>query len=146
MPFETVLLKSVVSTQTILAKREVFDEILFDPEMKRRQDYDWTIRAAQKFRLCFIDEILVDVYLQENSISNMKKDKYLQNFMQLKNKYASLCEAYPQFEEALLKHIIYFKGELAIDNVEDCRRILQITRNPKYLWGYAYSAWKSKHF
>lgn len=142
---ESVLVKSIVSTQTILAKREVFDEVLFDPEMKRRQDYDWAIRAAQKFRLCFVDEILADVYLQDDSISNMEADKYLQNFMQLREKYATLCEKYPRFEESLLRYIIYFEDELNIDSVYEHRRIIQITKNPRYIWGYIRAVFKAKH-
>ena len=42
---------------------------VFDPSVKCRQDYDWTIRACQKYTFCIVSEPLVDIFLQEDSIS-----------------------------------------------------------------------------
>lgn len=61
---------NVISTQTILAKREVFDNIIFDESLPRLQDYDLVIRIACKYKISHTKEVLVDMYKQKNSISH----------------------------------------------------------------------------
>jgi glycosyltransferase involved in cell wall biosynthesis len=58
-----------ISTQTIVAKREVFNTVLFDTSMKRLQDFDWAIRASTQFQFILSDEVLVDAYVGDDSIS-----------------------------------------------------------------------------
>ena len=58
-----------MSTQTILAKTSVFEDELFDVDMPRLQDYDLVIRLAKKYQFYFCDEVLVDLYLQSDSIT-----------------------------------------------------------------------------
>lgn len=60
---------NVISTQTILAKREVFDDILFDESLPRLQDYDLVIRIASRYKISHTKEVLVDMYKQKDSIS-----------------------------------------------------------------------------
>lgn len=60
---------NIISTQTILAKRKVFDDILFDESLPRLQDYDLVIRIACKYKISHTKEVLVDMYKQDNSIS-----------------------------------------------------------------------------
>lgn len=62
--------RNIVSTQTILAKREIFNEILFDESLPRLQDYDLVLRIAQKYSISYTDEILSDIYLNDDNISN----------------------------------------------------------------------------
>ncbi|MCL1950191.1 MAG: glycosyltransferase [Turicibacter sp.] len=58
-----------ISTQTILAKKEALLEENFDEGLLRLQDWDLVIRISQRFKVVFLNEVLVDVYRQENSIS-----------------------------------------------------------------------------
>ena len=67
--FEQLTCNSLASTQTIIAKRKVLEMCKFDPDMPRLQDFDWMIRASANYTVCFTPEALVDVYVQENSIS-----------------------------------------------------------------------------
>ena len=62
-----------ISTQTILGKKSVFRDIRFDPQMPRLQDRDIAIRLAGKYKVYYLDRILVDVYTQEDSISKNNK-------------------------------------------------------------------------
>lgn len=71
---------SLVSTQTILAKRKVFNDFLFDPALPRLQDYDWVIRASKKYQFVLLDDVLVDVYLQDDSITNSGANKLLEAY------------------------------------------------------------------
>ena len=60
--------RSRVSTQTIFARREIFNDYLFDVNVRRGQDYDWTIRASQKYRFYYLNEPLVKQFYTKNSI------------------------------------------------------------------------------
>ncbi len=62
-----------VSTQTILCYRYCFDIIHFDPNVKRFQDWDLGLQAAKQFRVGVLSEPLVDVYVQDDSITNTQK-------------------------------------------------------------------------
>lgn len=59
-----------ISTQAILARKEIFDDIIFDESLPRFQDYDLVLRIAFKYKISFTDEVLVDLYRQDDSISN----------------------------------------------------------------------------
>lgn len=71
---QDVLRHSFISTQTILAKRKVFDLNLFDKNMPRMQDWDFILRAVQNSKLYFMEDRLVEQFIQNDSItSNPKK-------------------------------------------------------------------------
>lgn len=63
--------QSLVSTQTILAKREVFKDCLFDEQMPRLQDHEWVIRASERAVFYLVDDVLVNVYMQNSSITHV---------------------------------------------------------------------------
>ena len=67
--YKTLLTKSIVSTQCIVAKRECFENTRFDPQMPRLQDWDIILSLAQKFKVLHVDQPLVNMYVQEESIS-----------------------------------------------------------------------------
>ncbi len=71
---QDVLRHSFISTQTILAKRKVFVLNLFDENMPRMQDWDFILRAVQNSKLYFMEDRLVEQFIQNDSItSNPKK-------------------------------------------------------------------------
>lgn len=67
--YKTLLTKSIVSTQCIVAKRECFEDTKFDPQMPRLQDWDIILSLAQKYKVFHVDQPLVNMYVQEESIS-----------------------------------------------------------------------------
>lgn len=67
--FDLLLEKSVISTQTIFGKKECFERVQFDPNMPRLQDWDLMLRVVKEFKVFYLDEVLVDAYVQKNSIS-----------------------------------------------------------------------------
>lgn len=60
---------NLISTQTILAKKKVFEDVKFDETLPRFQDYDLVLRIASKYKISYTKEILVDVYKYSDSIS-----------------------------------------------------------------------------
>lgn len=62
-----------VSTQTIMCYKYCFDKILFDRNVKRFQDWDFALQAVKYFRFGAMNEYLVDVYVQKDSITSKNK-------------------------------------------------------------------------
>lgn len=75
-----------ISTQTIVCYRYCFDEIAFDSKVKRYQDWDLALQAALKYRIGCLNESLVDVYLQSNSITNTIKSEQAKLFVVKKHR------------------------------------------------------------
>ena len=62
-----------ISTQTILCYKYCFEKIQFDTQLKRLQDWDLALQASRWFRIGGLNEYLVDVYEQPDSITNQEK-------------------------------------------------------------------------
>ena len=105
---ESLVKESLVSTQTILAKRAVFDKCLFDPDMPRLQDYEWTIRASEYFTFYLVDESLVNVYLQDDSITSTGEIKLSAAFEMILDKHRENFAADP----SLLSYLYVNAGKL----------------------------------
>ncbi|WP_160724887.1 glycosyltransferase family 2 protein [Bacillus sp. USDA818B3_A] len=58
-----------ISTQTIFTKNNVAKSILFDEDLKRFQDWDFVLRVVREYNIHHLNEILVEVEVQEDSIS-----------------------------------------------------------------------------
>lgn len=71
-----LMIGSKVSTQTILAKREVFESERFSPDMPRLQDYELVVRLCQKSRFYLMDDVFVDLFLQDDSITQVAASKF----------------------------------------------------------------------
>lgn len=67
--YEKLLWQSIASTQCILGKTEIFRKIKFDDTMPRFQDWDFILRLAQSCRIYHLDRALVDVFVQDDSIT-----------------------------------------------------------------------------
>lgn len=59
-----------ISTQSILVKKSYIQKYLFDINLPRLQDYDLVLRIIPKVKVSYTNEILLDIYHQNDSISN----------------------------------------------------------------------------
>ena len=59
-----------ISTQSILVKKSYIKKYLFDTKLPRLQDYDLILRMIPNIKVSYTNEILVDLYLQNDSITN----------------------------------------------------------------------------
>lgn len=67
---ESLLEKNLVSTQTMLVKREVFQEVgLFNEGMSNLEDYELAVRIAKKYSIGIVDEPLVHINTLEDGIN-----------------------------------------------------------------------------
>lgn len=75
-----LLPQNFISTQTILGKKTVFLEEKFDEQIPRYQDWELMLRVAQKYKVCFDNEVFVDQFIQSDSITkNMDKSFFSLN-------------------------------------------------------------------
>ncbi len=63
-----------ISTQTLLMKKEVFEDVgMFNENLKRLQDWELLLRVAQKYKFTLVQESLVNAYIQKECISKNTK-------------------------------------------------------------------------
>lgn len=98
-----------ISTQTILATKACFEQVRFDEKMPRFQDWDLIIRMLENFSIIHIDEPLVNVYIQSDSISKCK-DKAIKALELMLNKYQTELKNFTELQKAYLyEQIAMFK-------------------------------------
>lgn len=66
---DKMLFKNYITTQVLFLKREILEEIQFDETLPRFQDWDLIIRVAEKYNGYHLNKILLDMYIQEDSIT-----------------------------------------------------------------------------
>ena len=123
----------LVSTQTILAKRKVFEIYKFDPQIRRMQDFDWAIRAVERYTLCSISEPLVNVYLQKDSITDNDHVKLIDVYMVFIDKYSMKMKKYPDLYELLYKQLETQKSLIGENTSELLRELYEHTGKKKYI-------------
>ncbi len=127
------------STQTIVGKREVFEQYKFDTEIARMQDYDLMVRVSRNKKIYYVDLPLVDVFLQEDSITTKNTDKH-KKIVEISNvllkKYPDLIKKYPDWEIEMLKRIghgLVMQGKSGVSIYKDiftkesnCKNFLRV--------------------
>lgn len=68
-----LLSENFIGTPTIIGKSKCFKVRGFDTKIPRFQDWDFMLSAAKEYKIKFINEPLVNAYIQENSISKDNK-------------------------------------------------------------------------
>lgn len=109
--YRTLLIKSIVSTQCLMAKKRCFDKIKFDLSLPRLQDWDIILELSKKYKIFHINCALVDMYVQNDSISSHPECGIIAlNILKEKNK--EFIEKEPKI---LFKWWIYM-GNYKLDN------------------------------
>ncbi len=78
-----------ISTQTLCAYSKVFKTERFDVEIPRLQDFELLLRVKDKFKIYCTEDVLIDYYIQEDSIS--KQTKKLLKTVELISKKHKKC-------------------------------------------------------
>jgi len=87
--FEKLLWGNYISLEAIFAKKYVFDDIKFDDELTRFQDWDLLLRIAQKYKIKHFNKSLELVYVQNDSITRNNK-KGIDSLIRILDKYKNL--------------------------------------------------------
>lgn len=88
-----VLAENRAATQTLLMYRRVWENLKFDEEIRRYQDWDFIIRAAKDYRLTYLPEALVESEVGNDSIS-ARVNSY-PHLLHLYEKHQELYQDYP---------------------------------------------------
>lgn len=76
--FYTLLLNSLVGMITLVMRKSVFIEIGgFNGQLNSLEDYELTLRIAQKYAIILVDEALAVAYESENSVGKRNRDKII---------------------------------------------------------------------
>jgi glycosyltransferase involved in cell wall biosynthesis len=81
---DTLIYGNFISTQSILIKKYIIEKYLFDPNLPRLIDFDLILRIASKINFSYTQEVLVDLYRNNDSIGKsssklIKSKKILYN-------------------------------------------------------------------
>jgi len=90
-----------ISTQTILVKKTYIEKYLFDEEIPRLQDYELLIRMLPSIKVSFTNEILVNSFLQNDSITKNRSKIINTAKLLLKKKYSLNTEQKKNFSRYL---------------------------------------------
>lgn len=122
--FLQLLEQNRISTQTVLAKRTVFDKVEFDPTMRRFQDWDLALQIAKVgYKIAYIPKPLVTSKIQSDSITATIKNeeaylhilsKYEEDYLRNPKAYARILRDLAQSlrTEDRNKAIGYFEKSL----------------------------------
>ena len=113
----------LVDTPTMLIRKEVLEEMGgFDIKMKALEDYELSIRIAQKYQIGIIDEVLLVSYDEKDSISNDAAG-YIRNSFYLLEKHKELFEKYDMtmsyLNQLSLYAVQYQQLELYMECMQD---------------------------
>lgn len=105
-----ILKENCVSTQCILIRKDAFNRVRFDENIKKYQDWDFAIRAAEILKMGYIKESLVIAEVQENSISRINSRYDALNA--LYNKYYEIISKDNSLDALFLKKMgdAFFKN------------------------------------
>lgn len=135
----TLLGRSCVSTQTLIGKKVCFENIKFDPLMPRLQDYDIVIRLSEKYSIYFVNEPLVNMYVQGDSISK-NKTKLLNAETRILSKYQKEADEYPAFRYYNVGALGAAKRACKYKASNEYKEIYKLKPNFKNLLKYIYVA------
>ena len=120
-----------ISTQALLVKKDILDNIHFDDALPRFQDYDLVLRIVPKYKISYSDQSLVDLYKQVDSIGNCDEKLKKACKIMIRKKY-SLNE---EQQNNLLNTLIFFSIKNEYDNLN--KKIVELNNeNESYKCKY----------
>lgn len=98
-----ILYANCVAMDTLIAKKDVFNCVRFDPNLPRYQDWDIAIQIAELYKLDYLDKPTLNVYEQKNSITySTSKEKKYNAIQYLYNKHLNVIQQYPEAQSHFL--------------------------------------------
>lgn len=123
-----------IGTQTIVAKKEVFDSYKFDKDFPCFQECELLYRITKQYSLYCLDEGLVDYFVGADSISSDHTKKYTACKLFLQ-KHPEVIKAYPEMAKRMSDNLfsaaVYAKRTGNKDVRKITRLALKCNKNPK---------------
>ena len=129
--YEQLLFENLVSTQTILGKRECFEQVPFKPDFPRLQDWEMMLRMVQQYDVRYFNTVLVRVYEQPDSISR-KPEKALAAFEQLREMHGEAIRKDKSLTLQMCHSIAAARKECRLPTWPPYFRELSVRHNPVF--------------
>ena len=110
-----------IGTQSLLAKKRVFENCPFDASMPRFQEFEMLVRIAEKYRIYCLDEGLVDYRIGDDSISSNPEKLYKACELILQ-KHPVFQKTYPKMMHVMASALQDAGDELKKDGKENYRK------------------------
>ena len=123
---------NVISTQTMLFRKECFEKIgLFNTEVKTIDDYEMALKVAKNGYIGYVNEVLVEVIMSEDSVTDIQK-----NYKKQLNDYFYLLEQHFQEKNYIMfkcfsSTIIMLCAYLDEKEISDANRRIMSIKNSK---------------
>lgn len=108
------LKENMAGTVCVFCKKEYIENNLFDEEMPRLQDWEFMVRFSKKYKVVYQDMVLVNSYVQNDSISK-NPEKGLRAFELLYKKNIDIIDSNKEIKAYYKKRIADFRLELGLD-------------------------------
>ena len=130
--YENILRIPCVSTQTLCGKADVFRENLFDSTLPALEDYAFSVKVARKYKMYHMKEVLVDLYLQKDSLTS-NIEKYIEGNKRIITQYEDIWAEYPEIKAERLYVIGCLEAEAGRNDEEIFRESMQIKPSLKVI-------------
>ena len=131
--YENLLRYPSVSTQTLFGKTFVFKENLFDETLPALEDYAFSIVVAEKYKMYLMEDVLVVLYLQDDSLTSDIR-KYIDgNKAIMRNYEESIWKKYPKIKAARLYAIGCLESKIGINDYKIFKEAMQTDLKGKYI-------------
>ena len=127
IPYEVTCTQPFISGGDLLARAYILKNNLFDPIVKRQQDYEWGLRGARNHRVWFESRILYVVYAGPDSITAQSIEIRLAQREYFIKKYPELCRENPNFHIYQLETMRIDKARAGMNYTDEYRRICEIS-------------------
>jgi glycosyltransferase involved in cell wall biosynthesis len=125
-----------VSTQTIVAKKEVFENIRFDERLPRFQDWELALQVLRSgFKMFYIEEPLVDCYITEGSITSDGR-KAVRAFAIIGEKYKEYYRKNKIAKETFYYKTAVYMEKSGLNGSQSFKRAYQARKNKGMLLRY----------
>ncbi len=101
---DVLLKKNLISTQTMLGRKECFERVPFSENFPRMQDWDLVLRLSHRYCIRFQNEVMVDTRIQPDSLS-MNPKAGLMAFRMLEEKYHNVLRTLPPARNRFARHM-----------------------------------------
>ena len=139
IPYDKLLEGTIASSQTIFVKKDILLEHPLDATLTRMMDWDWMLSAGYGKRVCLVDDVLVDTYLQGDSLTNNGDEKLLRSLEYIHEKHADVCKEYPRLEAWLLSAIGGERTRLSLPAQDYFLASWKVDHSPKTFAKYVLS-------
>ena len=131
-----MLFSGTVVTQTVLVRAACVREVLFDAEMPRYQEWEWSVRFAYRHDCAFLPEVLVRRCIQKDSISRVGRNLpiaitriFYKNFDVIRSDRA--------LWKLWTREVANYRFQYGMKAGRECRYAFFATGNPKFLLKWA---------